>query len=408
MLLGFNYPWSGNRDGGQFGPNFNCDAPTWEKNNQLEAKGDLASIPLPHPFEQDHIDRNLTDLNRLGFTIVRWFILGNGNSYGLAPSPVPGVFTAGPQHTWNFTPPSVIDKRFRRDFTELLARFKKAGMYLIPSLINYEFGSDLKAGPGANGTGYGGRADVIRDPAKRKVFLDTMLAELLAASTSHKDQIYAWEVINEPIWLCRPYGALALNPPFQHTPEVTDDQMTEFLNDAIKRIEDSGFRSTVGHRYFADLGKFPTGGVPQFHYYAENPLHAFQAYPLPAPAVLRRPAGLRGGYSGYADPPQIRNQRLFSGNPKPILGEFDSARDIHGDPWPDPELRNNSHSTVARLSLLESEGCGLAMIFPDLSDKDPANKPFIDKDVIKLLNVTSAEIAAFTKGVLPPPDRQGP
>src|SRR5581483_3395327 len=104
MRLGFNYAWSGNRYGSDFGPNFNCDATTWQTNNQLEASGNLAAIPLPKLF--DNVDQNLADLKQLGFSVVRWFILCNGNSYG--PAPVKGLLG------YSFTPPAVIDKRFRR------------------------------------------------------------------------------------------------------------------------------------------------------------------------------------------------------------------------------------------------------------------------------------------------------
>jgi hypothetical protein len=380
MLLGFNYPESFNRDGSDFGPNFWVDQSTWDTNNQLEASGNISSIPLPPLFL--NLDQNLADLKRLGIDVVRWFILGNGNSYG--PAPVKkfgrlGTFSA----TYTFAPPSIVDKRFRRDFTELLVRFKNAGMQLIPSLLNFEFGSEMIAGASPNGTGHGGRADVMRDPVKRKVFLDTMLAELLSASAAFKQQtgsapILAWEVINEPVWLCVGFGPLSNPKWLPRQAELTDSQMTDFLSDAIKRIEAAGFRSTVGHRYFSDLKKYPTGNMPQFHYYAEHP------------------------FPGYTDPAQIQGQRLFSGDSKPFLGEFDSARNRFGNPW--PELRIDP-STTARLKLLENEGCEIALIWSDLPDNDVT---VVKKDIIKLIDVTRMEIAAYTHGVLPPPERQGP
>lgn len=384
MLLGFNYPGSYNRFGNEIGPICFVDDATWDRNNKLEAAGNTASIPLPALF--DHVDRNLANLKKLGFQVIRWFLLGNGNSYGPAPiqfQPLPNRA----HFDYHFTPPAVIDKRFRRDFEELLRRFQKAEMQIIPSLISFEFGSSKRAGlAGKPGQGYGGRADVIRDKDKRKVFLDTMLAELLAASAPFKSQIYAWEVINEPCWLCSQYGPLSIQPWISRPPEVTDGQMSAFLEDAVGRINKAGFPSTVGHRYFSDLRRYPTGTVPQFHYYAE--------------------------YRWYiqSDPDGITGNNLFSGNPKPILGEFDSAANRFGDAW--TKDLGGKDSTVERLKLLDKEGCDLAMLWPDFaggksgrvsaSQLSAENALMMKNDVIKLLEVTRMSVAAITKGTLPP------
>lgn len=385
MRLGFNYPWSRNSYSGDFGPDFNVSASEWYANNQLETKGNLAAIPLHKLFE--FLPQNLRDLRGLGISVVRWFILGNGNAYGPPPTPVPALPTAAPgiagapdisPGDWSFTPPSVLDKRFRRDFAAVLAAFKNADMQLIPSLIDFKFGSNLYAGPNVNGTFYGGRADVMRDITKRGVFLDTVLAELLAASKDFAGQIYAWEVINEPFWLCHQFGELSGNPPFSRTPEVSIDQMKTFLIEATKRIEAAGFPSTVGHRYFSDLSVLPSGSTRQFHYYAKRP------------------------FPGYSDPSGIKDQHLFTISPIPVLGEFDSDLNLHSNPWPDLK---GGDTTLARLRLLESVGCRLALIWPDLPDSDPV---ILSKDIIKLSEKTRMEIAAFTHGVLPPPDRKAP
>jgi hypothetical protein len=375
MQLGFNYAWSRNAYSGDFGPDFNVGQDEWNENNRRAAKGDLAAIP-PHKLF-DFLAQNLNDLRGLGFRVVRWFILGNGNAYGGAPRRLTtgvGAF----DYDWDFTPPAVVDIRFRRDFAALLTAFKAADMQLLPSFIDFKLGSRLLAGPGANGTFYGARADVIRDAKKRAVFLDTVLAELLAASKPFAAQIYAWEVINEPFWLCNSFGALALNPPFSHKPEVTASQMKSFLAEANSRIEGAGFKSTVGHRYFNDLSVYPSGRVRQFHYYAK---HA----PL-----------------GYSDPSRIQGGHLFDVKPPPVLGEFESDRNLNGSAW--PEL-SAGDTTLARLRLLESEGCDLALIWPDIPD---SSSLVGSKDVIKLSNDARRQVAVFTNGVVPPPDRAAP
>ena len=44
-----------------------------------------------------------------------------------------------------FDPPSEIDRRFTRDFEELLLRFKRAGLQIIPSLVDFTLGSTLNS-----------------------------------------------------------------------------------------------------------------------------------------------------------------------------------------------------------------------------------------------------------------------
>src|SRR6476659_9124379 len=150
MLVGFNYPVSHNRFGDQIGPELWVDPGTFAKYDRMEAAGDLSSIPLPGLF--DKVDRNLANLKKMGVKVVRWFLLGNGNNYG--PRPIE-VWRPPQKVSPKFTPPSNLDKRFRRDFTELLSRFRKLEMQIIPSLISFEFGSDVKCGPGPNGMWYG-------------------------------------------------------------------------------------------------------------------------------------------------------------------------------------------------------------------------------------------------------------
>lgn len=388
MRVGFNYPTSYNRFGSDFGPNIWVSTADWQSRNALEAAGNVSAIPLPPLF--DHVDRNLANLKKMGIEVVRWFILGNGNSYGPAPTRrIRRTTSASYYNDYEFSPPARVDSRFRRDFEELLKRFRTAQLQLVPSLISFEFGSNQKTGTGPSpGTGWGGRADVIRDPAKRKTFLDTMLAELLAASAAYRDQIYAWEVVNEPVWLCLDIGALSVPEWSPRQPEVTWSQMTDFLNDATGRINSAGFQSTVGHRYFDDLARFPTGSMPQFHYYGEHHWYAVGAY--------------------KSDPPKIGGGGLFGGR-KPFLGELDSSRNRFGDAW--SEL-GRADSTEERLRLLAREGCDLALVWPDLAGAKSGRVPaatikaeqaLVDtNDVLKLLSATRSEIVAYTKGTLPP------
>jgi hypothetical protein len=387
MKLGFNYATSYNRFGSEIGPNMWVSDAEWGQWNQKEALGKVADIPLPPLF--NFIDRNLTNLKAMSITVVRWFLLGHGNNYG--PSPIryfrvptgqpPGTAMAARYLDYNFQPPAQLDARFRRDFTEMLVRFQKAGMQIIPSLISFEFSSALRFTPGPRvNIGAAGRADVIRDPAKRKIFLDTMLAELLQASQPFKDQIYAWEIVNEPVWMYLDFGANSFpRSSVPHIPEVTLGELKGFLDDAVQRINNAGFSSTVGHRYFSDATRLATGTAPQFHYYADN------GYARALTSALGYPM----------DPSKIAGSNLFAGNPRPFLGELGSANNVGlARPWAS-DFAAASDTTRARLDLLAKEGCDLALIWPD---RDPIG----NDDPIKLQQNTRKAIVDFTGGILPP------
>jgi hypothetical protein len=293
-----------------------------------------------------------------------------------------------------FNPPSRADRRFKRDFAELLARFRQAKLKILPSLISFEFGSYVGFGLNKNGTGFCGRADVIRDRTKRTVFLQTVLADLLEASKGYEDVIYAWEVINEPIWLCLAVGPLSKPQWSPRFPEVSITEMRDFLTDAVAMIHSmSKIPSTVGHRYFDDIRLLPAGEkAPQFHYYADHRWYAFLG-------------------NANTDPDGIRGQRLFTGSPKPFVGEFDSAYNRFGHPW--AKDLGAADSTTKRLELLAAEGCDLALLWADLGGIKDDGRPIpptlaAEKsalgtdDVLKLLPDTRKAIVGYTGGVLPP------
>src|SRR4029077_9925844 len=259
MKVGLNYAWSHDRYGAQIGPNPWVSNDEWRAQGKLASAGEVARIPLPPLF--DHIDANLWYLKAIGVSVVRWFMLGNGFNYGPpskdSPRLVPG-FKATKARKLEpgraFDPPSEIDRLFTRDFEELLLRFKRAGLQIIPSLVDFTFGSTLKFTVDVvRGIGASGKADVIKDPRKRKVFFDSMLVGLLDVSAKYRDQIYAWEVMNEPVWLClAAFSPLSPSWWFDRVPEVSFAQMSDFLQEGIARINNYKFASTVGHRFRGD------------------------------------------------------------------------------------------------------------------------------------------------------------
>ncbi len=380
MMIGFNYT-SYNAYGSQIGPYmWGVSDADWAKYYDLEARGQVSAIPLSPTFS--FLDRNLKNLKGMGIAVVRWNLLGHGNNYG--PSPT----RASPSDSYSFSPPPRVDARFARDFREILERFKRAQLQIIPSLIDFKFTGDLLYTPGPMpGLGAAARADIIRDPVKRKLFLDTMLGTLLEVSKDYPQQIYAWEVANEPFWMSFEYGLNSVPSTKKRRPEVNVAQVQAFLKDATARIEAAGFKSTVGHRFFTDMTTFKAAGTrPQFHYYAKN-----------SGNVSHIEMGVTSLVGLPSDPPKIKGSHLFDLDPiakqRPFLGEFSSEIDFElAEPWYTDFVLGGS--TSDRLQLLESEGCELAMLWPDLPDSAVS-------DTIKLASSTRQAIVDFTKGTLP-------
>jgi hypothetical protein len=64
-----------------------------------------------------------------------------------------------------------------------------------------------------------------------------MLVGLLDVSAKYPEQIYAWEVMNEPLWLClAAFRPLSPSWWFDPVPEVTFEQMSDFLEEGFARI----------------------------------------------------------------------------------------------------------------------------------------------------------------------------
>jgi hypothetical protein len=398
MRVGFNYPTSYNRYGADIGPNPHCPLKQWQDERRMVEKGQLAKVPLAPLF--DHLRRNLDNLRRMRIEVVRFFLLGNGFNWEGA-GPVLRASPPGPvpRRDWQFSPYLRLDPRFTLHLELLLKAFREAGLQIIPSFVDFFFTGDSRARDD-KGLAPGGRADLVKDPSKRRVFLDTVLNPLLVVAKKYKEQIHAFEVINEPYWTyssVRPIVNAGKNDQedafaklFRY-PEVTEDQMNVFIGEAIELIDRHGLPSTVGHRFHQDMTSrkglvwkeksppasqlYYLGSRPQFHYYGK-------------PAL------------SFGDPYQIEGKDLFAaapGEPKPFLGEFDSDLDKHGRPWPELQGRD---TTLNRLRTVERAGCELALLWPDRGDPPPGSKP----DPLKLASATRRAIVDYTGGTLPPED----
>lgn len=90
-----------------------------------------------------------------------------------------------------------LDDTFYRDFDVLVDTAWQQGVALIPVLLDFGWCAYPQI---VSGIQLGGHADVIRDPAKRRSFLELALEPLLTRYGGHP-AIYAWDVCNEPEWI---------------------------------------------------------------------------------------------------------------------------------------------------------------------------------------------------------------
>jgi hypothetical protein len=323
MKVGYNYPWGWNKYGINFGPGRDLNA--WE-------------TTLP---------KNLLLLQDLGISVVRWFLMGNCWNYG----PMPDlVFT--PDRGWQYECQTI-------DNPAQIFRDSKTGIKLIPSFCDFGMGGRIGYGGG------GGRVELIRNHTKRDKFLDTMLEGFLSVAVENKDQIYAFEMMNEPCWLYRniskPVNLTVLPAPAA----VEFGDLQEFLRLGVSKINAKGLPSTVGHRFFDDLALFGpdcTGTIRQFHYYPTLPV-----------ADLLLPT--------HADS-------------QAILGEFSTRADIsQGQPWPDCAGNDVFDNAVVeeRLGMARSKGYELALVWPDLDDNA------LSGDVLKLSGAKQQSLKRFTQ-----------
>jgi hypothetical protein len=336
MQVGVNYPWF------DYGWDFGLGPPAWRANRGT-----------PRWF--DHVDDHLERFRDLGISVVRWFILADGLTYGTGDhAPRPGGATA----EWRFEPPPASEDILDH-FQELLQRFERTAtagvppIQLIPVLIDFHF---CEAGmrpveeidPGDPlrtrvDTGWvkQGRGDAVRDPAKRSRFLDAVLDRLLRVSTGHRDVIYAWELMNEPDWITRGWHP----HPFGESP-IPEQAMREFFEDGKQRIRAAGFKPTIGFGSVRTLQRSGvTAEINQFHYYPNGRTrlerHAFDS--------------------------------RFPG----IIGEFATST---ADIWPD--LTTPVQGISHRLQLAEDLGCPLALPWSFLAEDHHTDwSPAVERDV---------------------------
>jgi hypothetical protein len=372
MEVGFNYPWPFNRYGTLIGPRDLQNDPPTGANDAMPVWRDPS-----HPPPAGSLAKNLKTLrDELKITKVRMFLLCNAYNYGKRP--ITGALPGGMSV---FTAPPTAHHLFFDHFRQMLEVFSQANMQILPSLI--DFGAFYPLLPRTAG---GGRTSILT--SQRMTFLGTVLDQFLKTSRSFANTIFAWEVVNEPIW--NTIAAPIVGRPHTSSsgPDIDVAIMASFISDCLKLIHAAGFKSTVGHRFLNDLhGQMPTGQVPQFHYYGGTGLArrlAGVADPNPIPAAASLTADTFVGELGTAP-----------GGDKNQFGDVEP-----GEPWPECNGADKTRRKAAfeRLKLLARKGYKIAFVWPDRSDKEP---PVANDDALKLSNDATNSIKDFTTGKFP-------
>jgi len=323
MKVGINYAWK----------NY-----AWDFG--LPPRRDTGSAWGPRAAWQATIDAELDCFAASGLFCVRWFLLGDGTTYGVEDGR-PHLDSAN-SGQWRFDDPPPLSDEFLKDFDQLLARCKAAGILLLPSLIDFHFCLPGILAPGSSGIVKCGRGDVIIDPHKRERFFDRVLQPLLEVAATHRSSIYAFELMNEPEWCTRRPG---LTTDLLNSNRIIPfDDMCTFLRAGAKVVNDAGFKSTVGFALHSSLSSWDSPGLDltlhQFHYYAE-------------PAEL---------------PPNMFDPRWPA-----IVGEFATAPHR---PW--PEL-NGAQDVLSRLRHVESKGYEVAFLWSSNREEEhSADPPAVD------------------------------
>jgi len=315
MDAGVNYPWF------SYGWDFGPAPPGWRRGN------DPAWVP--------HIGQHLQHLAAIGISVVRWFILGDGLTYGTGhDAPKLDPFATRDRVSWRFGPPALA-REFQEHFEAVLQSFaaQRTGPHpvrLLPVLADYKF-----CEPGAwpvgredpalrqvvrdRGWVKGGRVEAIT--TNRRRFIEQVLRPLLRLSSGYRDVIYAWDVFNEPEWVTNGW-----HPDRRNDHPVNGSEMRAFLEDSMSAIRHAGFKSTIGFSMIETIRQTRLyADVNQFHHYTNGS--------------------------------RLLERNPFDPRHPGIIGEF--ATSTAEDIW--PELRQRSQRILERLKLAKSQGYVLAL-----------------------------------------------
>ncbi|MFJ5307396.1 hypothetical protein [Streptomyces sp. NPDC088350] len=383
MLVGFNYPWPGNQYI-TIGPV--KDGQLWRRRMTADGKRLVLA-------------KNLADLKAAGISVVRMWLMGDGNNYdGKVARAYDGLRR---RMYWDFVPPDRVHQQFLDDFRAMLDVFRQAEMKIVPVLIDFAFLDQPKPNSGlltdtpcptdyvaTNSNFAGGRSSVALNPAYRETFISGTLWPLLRVARDFKEWIHAFDVFNEPYWCVAPITGSLFGP------HLDEKQVAEFVADCVATVNDAELPSTVGHRLLSDLtGSFADKSVtkPQYHYYAKWYLReTLQG------ASLGAPKAFLGEFAALTK----REFDAYKASGKYTKDEL-AALEITLPTWPALGTRNDDPGRIlrARLAVMANLGCELAMVWPDGSRNMTTtayDDSVIDLSAEKIASITGVR---FTQGM---------
>ena len=308
MQVGVNYPWV------NYGWDFGTPPPGWRSGSD--------------PDWMARIDGDLAHFKRIGISVVRWFILGDGLTYG-TDSDAP-QFDRGTGR-WSFSPPD-LGKELLGHFETLLQKFHAGNttappVLLMPVFVDFKFCEPGVPALGATLADSGfikqGRAQAINDSTMQADFLRRALEPLLQIAAKYRETIYAWDIINEPEWVTSNWHRDTL-----HTHPIDEDSMRAFIEHGKTMIRSFDFKPTIGFWRIETIRKTNINAdINQFHFYSDPKKH-------------RR-----------------LEKHAFSPEFPGIIGEFASS--AAKDYWPD--LKSKPQTVLNRLKFIASKNYPLAM-----------------------------------------------
>lgn len=161
FLVGVNYPWRSPQDFGT---------------------GAWGHAGVSHPTTAAEVDTDFANLAAQGVRIVKWRIFNDGR---YSPEFDAHGFVTG------------LDDTFFADLDTALSLARKHDLYLIFSLFSSGFWTTDCASP--EGVQFGGHADLLLNPAKRRTLVQRAVIPLLQ-HIGRDDRVLAYEIIAEPDW----------------------------------------------------------------------------------------------------------------------------------------------------------------------------------------------------------------